>query len=105
MDLAYVWWNFPGGGAIVVLVVVFVREALNCGDAVYGMIISATAVGSFVGTTMTWLKKKMSDLRLIRLNLLGLGLSSFFSTSEFSWMGSIDPIWNNRIGAIWGYCN
>ena len=64
-----------GAGAIVVLTVVFVKEALHGGDAVYGMIISATAIGSLLGVFTTWFRGKLSEETVVKYSLLVLGSS------------------------------
>jgi len=64
-----------GAGAIVVLVVMFVKDALNGSDAVYGMIISATAIGSFLGASITWIINKWSEHIILKISLISLGIT------------------------------
>ena len=73
-----------GAGAIVVLVVMFVKEALHGSDAVYGMIISATAIGSLAGAFTTWFRGRLSEEVIAKYSFLVLGvaiLSVSFSSS------------------------
>lgn len=64
-----------GAGAMVVLTVMFVKEALHASDAVYGMIISATAIGSLLGVFTTWFRGKLNDEAVVKYSLLVLGVS------------------------------
>ncbi len=64
-----------GAGAIVVLVVMFVKNELNGSDAVYGMIISATAIGSLLGAGITLIGGKLSEYTILRYSLFSCGLS------------------------------
>lgn len=73
-------------GAIVVLMVMFVKDVLQGSDAVYGMIISVTAVGSLFGAFSTWFRGKLTEEAVVRYSLLVLGLSILgvsFSSSVF----------------------
>jgi DHA3 family macrolide efflux protein-like MFS transporter len=64
-----------GAGAIVVLVVIFVKDALHGSDAVYGLIISATAAGSFAGALITWFRGRLNESILMRIAFIILGIS------------------------------
>jgi len=41
----------------------------------FGMIISATAIGSFLGAALNWFKGKVREAFLLRISLLSLGVS------------------------------
>ncbi len=79
-----------GAGAIVVLAVIFVKELLNGSDALYGMIISATAVGSFVGAFVTWFRGRLSEEAVLRSAYIALGLSLLLiSLCSHAWIALI----------------
>jgi DHA3 family macrolide efflux protein-like MFS transporter len=71
-----------GAGAIVILAVMFVKDALHGSDAVYGMIISAMAIGSLLGAFTTWFRGKLSEEAVAKYSFIILGLS--FVTISFS---------------------
>jgi MFS family permease len=66
---------YLGAGAIVVLMVVFAKEALNGSDSVFGLIVSATAFGSVVGAVATWFRGKLKDEIVLKVSLISLGVS------------------------------
>jgi len=75
-----------GAGAIVVLTVMFVKDALHGSDAVYGLIISVTAIGSLLGAFTTWFRGKIDDETVTKFSLLVMGFSILivsFSSNVF----------------------
>jgi len=75
-----------GAGAIIVLTVMFVKDALHGSDAVYGLIISVTAIGSLFGAFTTWFRGKIDDETVIKFSLLVMGFSILivsFSSNVF----------------------
>ena len=64
-----------GAGAIVVLMVMFVKDALHGSDALYGLIISATATGSLFGAFSTWFRGKLDEEKVTKFSLLVMGFS------------------------------
>jgi predicted MFS family arabinose efflux permease len=64
-----------GAGAIVILTVMFVKDALHGSDTVYGMTISAMAIGSLLGAFTTSFRGKLSEEAIARYSFMGIGLS------------------------------
>ncbi|MBI5868235.1 MAG: MFS transporter [candidate division Zixibacteria bacterium] len=76
-----------GGGAIVVLMVMFVKDILHGSSAAYGMIVSATAVGSVCGAVATWFRRGLKESTVLKSSFLVLGVAALFlSLSSAIWL-------------------
>ena len=79
-----------GAGAIVILMVVFVKEALGGSDMDFGMVMSATAIGSFLGAALSWFRRKLTETAILRISLISLGISVMFTAiSSIIWLALV----------------
>lgn len=76
-----------GGGAIVVLMIMFVKDVLHGSSAVYGMILSAMAIGSVCGAIATWFRRGLKETAVLKVSFVALGVSALFvSLSSAIWL-------------------
>ncbi len=76
-----------GGGAIVVLMVMFVKNILHGSSATYGMIVTAMAVGSVCGAIATWFRRGLRESAVLKGSFVVLGVAALFvSLSSAIWL-------------------